>query len=253
ELVVATLNIRNRADRWRERAGLLIEQFIELQPDVIGLQEIRRPFRQGEWLRREVNRRLPPGAPPYAIVHVWKSGLRRFWEGVAVMTRLPVVSTARLDLGGGSRVAQRVGVRLPSGGVLDFVNTHLHHEQDEDALRLAQVRRIVGWLEQAEGMPRILVGDFNSEPDSSVVGAVLSTMRSAYFDAHDAEPDWTSPTLLNRRDDSQTATIDYIFVSQQVTVADAWLDFTRAAPDDERLYASDHYGLAARILIQPPT
>ena len=39
-LHVATLNIRNLADRWNERLPLLLRDFAALQPDVIGLQEV---------------------------------------------------------------------------------------------------------------------------------------------------------------------------------------------------------------------
>ena len=38
ELRVATLNLRNLADRWDERLPLLLADFAALQPDLIGLQ-----------------------------------------------------------------------------------------------------------------------------------------------------------------------------------------------------------------------
>lgn len=250
-VVVATLNVRNRADRWRERAPLLIDQLVELRPDVIGLQEIRRPLGQGAWIRREVNRRLPPGAAPYAMVYAWKTGPRRFWEGLAVMTRLRVLDADHLDLGGGSRVAQRVRVRLPDGGPLAFYNTHLHHLAEDDALRLAQARRIVTWMESDGDVPRILVGDFNSEPESSVVQFLTGRFRSASSVANGAEPELTAPTPLNRTDASRLATIDYIFVDHRLTVHAAWLTFTCADDDDTSLYASDHYGIAARVSVTP--
>src|SRR4029453_3217629 len=39
-LHVATLNIRNLADRWFERLPLLLADMAALQPDVLGLQEV---------------------------------------------------------------------------------------------------------------------------------------------------------------------------------------------------------------------
>jgi hypothetical protein len=38
-LLVATLNLRNIADRWGERIPLLLADMAALQPDLIGLQE----------------------------------------------------------------------------------------------------------------------------------------------------------------------------------------------------------------------
>lgn len=248
-IVVATLNVRNRADRWRDRGPLLTDQLADLRPDVIGLQEIRRPLGQGEWIRREVNRRLPPGATRYKMVYSWKTGLRRFWEGLAVMTHLPILDEDQLDLAGGSRVAQRVRVGLPKGGQLAFYNTHLHHLPEDDALRRAQARRVVAWMDDDSAARRVLVGDFNSEPDSSVVRFVSEHFSSAYRVANGAEPELTSPTPLNRTDASRLATIDYIFVDQRLTVHAAWLTFTRADERDDRLYASDHYGIASRISV----
>ena len=250
-IVVATLNIRNRADRWRERAPLLAEQLVELQPDIIGLQEIRRPLGQGSWILREVNQRLPPGSPRYAIRYAWKTGLRRYWEGLAVMTRLPILDTARLELGGGSRVAQRVCVGLAGGRQLAFYNTHLHHSAEDDAMRLTQAERIIAWMDSAGDAPSVLTGDFNSEPDTDIVRFITGRFQSAYRVANGAEPDVTAPTPLNASDDSRLATIDYIFVDPRLTVNAAWLTFTRADGGDERLYASDHFGLAARIAVPP--
>jgi len=39
-LHVATLNIRNLADRWDERLPLLLADMAALQPDLLGLQEV---------------------------------------------------------------------------------------------------------------------------------------------------------------------------------------------------------------------
>ena len=39
-LHVATLNIRNLADRWAERQGLIYADMAALQPDLLGLQEV---------------------------------------------------------------------------------------------------------------------------------------------------------------------------------------------------------------------
>lgn len=248
-IVVATLNIRNRADRWQERAPLLVEQLVELQPDIIGLQEIRRPLGQGNWILRDVNRRLPAGTPRYVIRYAWKTGIRRYWEGLATMTRLPVLDTARLDLDGGSRVAQRMRVGLPCGRRLAFYNTHLHHAAEDDVLRLSQAERIIGWMDHDGDELSVLVGDFNSEPDTDVVRFVGKRLPSAYRFANGNEPDLTAPTPLNATEASRFATIDYIFVDPRLTVQDAWLAFTRPDPNDSRLYASDHFGVAARVVV----
>lgn len=64
---VATLNIRNLADRWPERLPLLLADMAALQPDLLGLQEVVYPMHQlsrsralrlahrGDWRRANEN------------------------------------------------------------------------------------------------------------------------------------------------------------------------------------------------------
>ena len=105
------------------------------------------------------------------------------------------------------------------------------------------------WMENDGNELSVLVGDFNSEPDTDVVRFVGKRLPSAYSAANGTEPDLTAPTPLNASEASRFATIDYIFVDQRLAVQDAWLTFTRADPDDDRLYASDHFGIAARVAV----
>ena len=44
--------------------------------------------------------------------------------------------------------------------------------------------------------------------------------------------------------------IDYIFVNELVDVQEAWVTFDKVDDGDERLCASDHYGLAAKIALR---
>ena len=51
-LHVATLNIRNLADRWFERLPLLLADMAALQPDLLGLQEVVYVMQQDRLHRR---------------------------------------------------------------------------------------------------------------------------------------------------------------------------------------------------------
>ena len=242
---VATLNVRNRSDRWRERSGLLVEQLLALQPDVIGLQEARRPLNQAAWLQRRVNARQPG----YRMVTAWKSGPRRWWEGLAVLTRLPIVAHDRLPLGAG-RVAQHVRLELPNGGVLDFYNTHLAHGADRAQLRAEQAQRILDWLEGWPQHAQVVAGDFNARPDSDAVRLLTRRLQSAHALHHGAEPERTVPTPL-REHGRAAQVLDYLFVNERVTIRNAWVAFSEPAAHDARLTASDHYGVAADIDVTP--
>lgn len=247
-ITVATLNLRNTADRWPERERLVIDQLLALHPDVIGLQEVRRTARQGLAIARALNARLERGSAPYTLVMRHKTGLRRFWEGIAVLSRLPVLDDEWLDLRGGSRVAQRAALALPGGEVLHFYNTHLPHAARAELLRAEQVGRLLGWMEEWAGQPQVLVGDFNAGPRSPEIGVLRPRLRSAYAVVHGAEPERTFPTPL-RPTVARPAVLDFIFVNDLVGVHDARLAFDQPSAEDGGLMASDHYGLAARISI----
>lgn len=246
---IGTLNLRNTADRWPERYPLLVSQLSELSPDIIGFQELRRPSLQGRRIERGANAGVEEREASYRLYRKWKTGIRWLWEGLAVLTELPVLADERLDLGGGNRIAQRLRVRIGSGEVLDFYNTHLHHASEDDDLRLRQAERILEWMQSHAGVPQVLVGDFNALPDDPAIQTILDPggMRSAFIAVHGETPPATVPTPLGRHRDDEEKVIDYIFVNDRVEVHDAWITFDRTHDEDDRLSASDHFGLAATI------
>jgi endonuclease/exonuclease/phosphatase family metal-dependent hydrolase len=243
-ITVLTLNLRHGADRWPERRGMLLDQFVALAPDIACLQEVDVPLGQGAWLVAEANARLK-GRPPYALYQANKTGEAGRREGIAIVTRLAASGHEWLDLRGGSRVAQRLTIET-GGGALRVYNTHLHNGREAAALRLAQARLILGWMADDTG-PAVFAGDFNATPGSDVVACVSERMRSAYAAVHGREPDGTVPAPLNAEWGQPPKTIDYIFVSDGITVRHARIAFDAVAPHDARLSASDHYGIAVSL------
>jgi endonuclease/exonuclease/phosphatase family metal-dependent hydrolase len=246
---VGTLNLRNTSDRWTERKPMLLDQLSALEPDIIGLQELRRPSLQSRHILAAANQSRPPGSAPFTLQTVFKTGLRWFWEGEAVLTELRVLENERIDLRGDNRVAQRVRIALPNGERIDFYNTHLAHHADRQDLRFRQAEIILESMTRADDIPKILVGDLNATPDEPAILLLASALRSAYFDVHGAEPPRTVPSPLSRTWGEEEKVIDYIFVDNRIQVHDAWVTFDTPSTDDPRLTASDHYGLAAQVSI----
>ncbi len=244
-LRVVTINCRNTADHWSKRADLLIDQLVDLEPSVVGLQELRHFLpNQARWIAQRVGTRT--GAPHW-LHATWKSGIWWLWEGSGILTRLPIVERDSLTLGGQSRVAGFARVRLPEGGVLDFYNTHL--ATGSESLRVSQTERIMAWMGRRPDTPAVLVGDFNTIPNQPSLEVVRRSMRSAYADVNGREPEATVPTPL-RQKPSRPAVLDYIFVNDKVEVHDARVAFDAVSPIDPHLCASDHYGLAATISVR---
>jgi endonuclease/exonuclease/phosphatase family metal-dependent hydrolase len=238
---IATLNLRNTADRWPARRGLLVRQLVTLAPDVIALQELRILPDQGRWIAGEVAR-ASGGALRYTLHRRPKSGPAGLWEGIGVLSRLPVVSTAWRDLGAQGRVAQLVTVRPPEGGVLDVYNAHLG--LGGEALRSAQAQRILDWMKGRRPGPAVLLGDLNARPGSPTIELLSRRLRSAHLSVHGCEPALTAPTPLRRHYTGEGSVLDYVFVNELVEVSDARIAFDELDGD---LCASDHYGLVVDL------
>lgn len=243
---VGTLNIRNTADRWRERRELLSAQLADLCPDVIGLQELRRWPSQTRWITRRLNESL--GAePPYRYHSTGKTGLWGLWEGIALLSRLPILERGSLDLRGQHRVANWVRVRVADGAILEIHNAHLSSR--DQGLRDRQARLVLDHMASRGEFPKLLVGDLNAVPTSSTLRLLAQRLRSAYALVHGEEPARTWPTPL-RPDAGSGSVIDYVLVDDHVEVVDAWLAFDHPAPTDPTLFASDHFGIAATLRVR---
>jgi endonuclease/exonuclease/phosphatase family metal-dependent hydrolase len=238
---IATLNLRNTADRWLARRSLLVRQLVALAPDVIALQELRIVPDQARWIAGEVAR-LSDGELRYRRYRRPKSGPAGLWEGIGVLSRVPVVSTAWRDLGAQGRVVQLVTVSPPEGGTLDVYNTHLG--LGGEALRSTQAQRILEWIEGRRPGPAVVLGDLNARPGSPTIELLASRLRSAHLAFHGWEPARTVPTPLRRHYSGDGSVLDYVLVNELVEVSDARIAFDEAVGD---LWASDHYGLVVDL------
>jgi endonuclease/exonuclease/phosphatase family metal-dependent hydrolase len=244
-LHVATLNLRNLADRWDERLPLLLADMAALQPDLIGLQECVYPLQQDRLLGAA-------GAGHYRAVRGWAG---RPEYGNSLLVRVPLEATAfeRVDLGR-DRSALRVRLALPGGASLVFAVTHLHHVVPDADVRDEQAALLLEWLRDAPASDTtIVVGDFNADPSEPAYARMVGAgFRSAFAEANGAEPDVTWPTGLQGPaidDDGDPGCLDYIWVRGAIRVVSARLAFDRPAVDDPTLYPSDHVGIAAQVEI----
>jgi endonuclease/exonuclease/phosphatase family metal-dependent hydrolase len=248
--LVATLNLRNIADRWPERIPLLLADMAALQPDVIGLQECVYAVGQD---------RLMAGAGDghYAIRRGW-AGRPEYGNAILVKEPLRASAAERLDLGlSRSAVAADVGgpgAETPRlAATLRFVVTHLHHLTTDPGLRDEQAARIVDWLAPDPQRPLVLVGDFNASPSEPAYQRIVDAgFRSAYREANGTEPDVTWPSGIQAEGmdtDGEPRCLDYIWLRGPLAAAWCRLAFDRPAADDPTLYPSDHLGLVARLRV----
>jgi endonuclease/exonuclease/phosphatase family metal-dependent hydrolase len=254
-LTVATLNLYGPPFRREERGPLVVQQLLDVRPDIIGFQEVDLTVDRGNWVCDRFNELLRQAdGVQYRIYHVANPTRAVTRGALAVMTHLPlsfhdgVDYLVDLDW---NRTAQRVRVEL-DGATLDFYNTHFHYLLGAagDEIRREQSNKLLRWMDShGWTAPKVLVGDFNAWPDSEPVRILKEKLASAYEAAHGAEPDKTWPSPLVKQANAPDWTLDYIFITGDVRVLDAHVVFDQPDPADPTLYPSDHFGLAAPIQI----
>jgi endonuclease/exonuclease/phosphatase family metal-dependent hydrolase len=244
-LHVATINIRNLADRWSERSSLLLADMSVLQPDMLGIQEVVYPMQQDRLIGAA-------GEGRYGTIRAW-AGRPEYGNSLLIREPLAATDVERLDLGL-KRSALRATVALPAGGSVLVVVTHLHHEVDGASERDDQVAQVLDWLTTApSSVVQIVMGDFNAHPGEPAVARMRAGgFRSAYADANGSEPSMTWPSGLQGPaidTDGEPACLDYIWVRGVLRVDAARLVFDRPAVDDPTLFPSDHFGISAHLEI----
>ena len=245
DLHVATLNIRNLADRWDERLPLILADMAALQPDVLGLQEVVYVLQQDRLI-------AAAGVGRYESTRGW-AGRPEYGNALLVREPLEAAAAERLDLGL-ARSAIRTTVRLAGGASVVAVVTHLHHLTADETERAEQAAALVDWLAAAAAEDGIVVvGDFNAEPDEPAYARMRDAgFRSAHLEANGTEPAVTWPSGLEapaKDTDGPPGCLDYIWVRGAIAVGSCRVVFDRPAVGDAGLYPSDHLGLSAHLTV----
>lgn len=250
-LTIATLNINNYENHWLERRELLIAEILNLQPDLLALQEVRISAGQAGWVCSQLNARL--GQQHYHLVQQRRS---RWWrsgrDGVAIISRLPMLAHDAVSLGYDGCVALRANIELPTGYMVDVVSTHLHRPWRQPEVREEQMMKIVGWLNDRGGAShQIIAGSLNEIPNGMAIAYVKQQYLSAYAAVHGREPMATWPTAMIRSENDWAGCLDYIFVNHAFKVISTRLICTTPHPENDTLYPSDHVGLLTQLQLRP--
>lgn len=251
---VATLNIWGYNGPWRDRLALIRAELERVRPDLLALQEVN--TRDGVCQAEEIADGLG-----YAVA--FGPALQRedgSSYGNALLSRVPILAQRvhQLPVLDVEPRALLSAVVQTEHGTLPVFVTHLDWELDRGYARLAQVRHIVATIEHAgAGLPPLLMGDFNAEPDSDEIrylrGLAVVEGTSAHFaDAWTQAGDGTAGTTFDRRNDYARAArepsrrLDYIFTRGEPLRAE--LAFaTPTEIDGVTVWPSDHFGLVADL------
>jgi endonuclease/exonuclease/phosphatase family metal-dependent hydrolase len=245
---VATLNLEQNHKRWDARRALVVEQLGAVRPDVLALNEVCMPLKTAHWIRDEAHRCF--GLEYNLIQQTRVNGLSAV-EGEALLTRFPVVETGNLDYRTRDIVA--LVARLAVGAnQIDVYVTHQVGSVFDDSLRVYQAQQLLSWMDsRADAAARIVCGDFNATLD----------MPSAALMASRFKPSQTAPTAFTALAGPNGEVshpdwarmdrcIDYIWISETLTVLESRVCFNQPSPSDRTVWPSDHAGVWADLELQ---
>src|ERR1044071_3700765 len=93
-LRIATLNLEQDQKSWDLRRHLIVQQFVDVKADIHALNELHIPSKTGRWLQAAVTERV---GERYSLLSQPKAGDESKIHAEGLLTRLPVIETARLD------------------------------------------------------------------------------------------------------------------------------------------------------------
>lgn len=257
-----TFNIRygtapDGPNSWESRRDLVLEAIKAFDPDVLGTQECLR-F-QADYLAEHLaghefvgaGRNDGKNAGEMCGIFYRSDRFEKLGEGHFWLSETPGVVGSRGWDAALPRMATWVKLRTRGDTLGGFVvvNTHFDHAGAEARLESA---RLVSAQTQAlrDGMPAVVMGDFNSPADSTAgrpylellsgVGDSRRTLVDAYRAAH-PRPGPDEGTFNAFRGLLDGARIDWILVTPGVNVLEGDIDRRHR----RGLYPSDHFPVTA--------
>lgn len=243
---VTTLNLERDEKRFSARRELILQQLVELKPDICAFNEVSIPLQMGRWLQQMLEQRL---GRPYALMQQSKANAASLVEAEAILARYPVLGTANLDYQTLDIVAQVARLNV-DGRKLDAYVTHLYRSRGDDSLRLFQVQQLLAWIQtRNDADAQIVCGDFNAPLDRPSAQLMASHFR----------PTQTAPTAFTPLADTDGSVshpywerfdrcIDYIWVAGPLTVQASGVCFNKPGAHDATLWPSDHVGVWADLV-----
>ncbi len=195
-------------------------------------------------------------AVPIPLVNQLAAWILDFDEGPAILSRHPIVAweTYELPRCGAyldPRVVLRAELATPHGRVHAF-STHTSGL----GCQVEQAARIVSAWRGA--MPAVLMGDLNGVEATPWIAALGDRgFVDAFRSVHPTEPGVTTWQRIDGPVSTARRRIDYIFVLPGTAISGAVresrvvLDSPGRRADGSPLWASDHYGVLAKISLAP--
>ncbi|RDZ28261.1 endonuclease/exonuclease/phosphatase family protein [Lysobacter silvisoli] len=247
EVTVVSLNLWHDKSDWPARKRQIVTELRRLKPDVIALQEVL----QHETLPNQAQQLADAlGYRAYFSSVDAADAPRRY--GNAILSRRPMLALdwAPLQPADDYRTVAHARIAIGQRAV-DVYATHLHYKPEGGDIRRRQVTDLLARIDaNQDGTPTLIVGDFNAGEHAPEFAGLAARYRNAYGARHPGiADDAREHSTLNLKQYAPLR-IDHIwFDPRAFAVVDARRLFDR--PDADGVWASDHYGMQARLRLLP--
>ena len=248
---ILTYNLWHDNQNWPERLERMLPEIEDLDPDVIGLQEVIQ--------RSNLENQAKTLADSLGY-HYYFSTLddpeasTRF--GNAILSKHPVEETdwTALEALNFKRIAARMNIVI-NGHSIDFYTTHLHNVAVNNEIRETQINELLDFIEETSAGDYVFVtGDYNANPDWEEMELMYKDYQDVYPLFHENHMDPEHSTVNHLLGHIQRR-IDYIFYSKD---AELFLEPLQAevvldTANQDGVYGSDHYGVFASFTLLSDT
>jgi len=232
------------------RIAHIIDKLIEIDPDIIGLQEINESI-NGSGADNQAKVIADSLSAYFGISYYYYnqqthlSWNNQFREYIGIITKYPVEETGFFQLVTGVFPRKVVWnkINIPLGTVNVF-NTHLSF--NSASVRTIQVQQIISYIESIEpnhpAIASILTGDFNDVAGAQSIQQLINTGTdtfyvSTYVYVNPGSPGNTVPS------NAPTSKIDYIFLKNTASITPFESAVVMNQPYNGTSYCSDHLGV----------
>lgn len=256
DLNVMSFNIRmdtpsDSLNSWTHRKEVAAEAIRMNDIDLFGTQEVLAhqlkdlKDRLPQYVSIGVGREDGKEAGEFSAIFYKKDRFDALQSGTFWLSETPEVAGSKGWDGACERVASWAVLKEKnSGKKIFFINTHLDHvgktaRQEGVTLLMERAK------EYGKGMPIIITGDFNANPESSVIAHVLESgdFNDSYVLAPDKKGHTGTFHGYGRIPVEKRNRIDYIFVTSPIQIISY-----EALPDQlNGTYISDHAPIMAKI------
>ncbi len=228
----------------------IIDKLIEIDPDIIGLQEINESLNGGgaDNQAKVIADSLSAyfGIPYYYYnqqTHLsWNNQFREF---IGIITKYPVEETGFFQLVTGVFPRKVVWNKINTPlGTVNVFNTHLSF--NSASVRTVQVQQIISYIESIEpnhpAIASILTGDFNDPPNAASIQQLTNIGPDTFYVSTYAYVNPGSPGFT-RHSNAPANKIDYVFLKSTASIAPFESAVVMNQPYSGTSYCSDHLGV----------